>query len=138
MLNIEFKENLDDEICELIDDEFNKFADKNGVICDYTPFGFVAKDGDKIIGVIKGNSLYKEVRIGELIVLEGYRGKDIGTKLIGAAEKYCKDNGFENISLSTYGFQAPEFYKKCGFTLEFIREDKKNPKLTKYFFVKYI
>lgn len=41
------------------------------------------------------------------------------------------------MNLSTYGFQAPEFYKKCGFTLEFIREDKKNPKLTKYFFVKF-
>lgn len=137
MVNIEYKENLDDEICELIDDEFNKFADKNGVICDYTPFGFVAKDGDKIVGVIKGHSLYKEVRIGELIVLEEYRGKNIGTELINAAEKYCRENGFENMSLGTYGFQAPEFYKKRGFTLEFIREDKKNPKLTKYFFVKF-
>lgn len=137
MINIEFKENLDDEICELIDVEFNKFAEKNGVICDYTPFGFAAKDGDKIVGMIKGHSLYKEVCIGELIVIEEYRRKNIGTELIGAVEKYCKENGFENISLSTYGFQAPEFYKKCGFTLEFIREDKKDPKLTKYFFVKF-
>ena len=138
MINIEFKENLDDEICELIDEEFNKFAEKNGVICDYTPFVFTAKDGDKIVGVIKGQSLYNEVQIGELIVLEEYRGKNIGTGLINAAEKYCRENGFENISVSTHSFQAPEFYKKCGFTLEFVREDKKEPRLTKYFFVKYI
>lgn len=75
MINIDFKENLDDEICDLIDNEFNKFAEKNGVICDYTPFGFIAKDGNKIVGVIKGHSLYKEVRIGELIVLEEYHKK---------------------------------------------------------------
>ena len=63
--------------------------------------------------------------------------KKIGTGLIGAAEKYCRENGFENISLSTYSFQAPEFYKKRGFTLEFIREDNKDLKLNKYFFVKF-
>ena len=30
-----------------------------------------------------------------------------------------------------------EFYKKCGFKVEFVRENKKNPKLNKYFLVKY-
>ena len=50
----------------------------------------------------------------------------------------CKKyKGFENMNLTTYSFQAPEFYKKCGFEIEFIRESKQNPKLTKYFLVKY-
>ena len=29
--------------------------------------------------------------------------------------------------------QAPELYKKCGYEVEFIRENKKDPKITKYF-----
>lgn len=137
MLSIEYTENLDNDICGLIDAEFNKFADKNGVICDYTSFGFIAKEDNKVVGVIKGHSSYKELHISELIILEQYRGKDIGTKLIEAVEKYCSGNGFESITLSTFDFQAPEFYKKCGFEVEFIRENKKNPKLTKYFLIKY-
>ena len=52
-------------------------------------------------------------------------------------EEYFRNKGFENINLTTYAFQAPEFYKKCGFKVEFVRENKDNPKLNKYFLVKY-
>jgi len=137
MLNIEYKENLDERFYEIIDTEFNKFATKNGVTCNYTPFAFVAKQDDEVVGIITGHSYYKEVHIGDLIVYEQYRNKHIGSKLMQAVEDFYKDKGFENINLTTYGFQAPEFYKKCGFEIEFIRENKENPKLTKYFLVKY-
>ena len=137
MLNIEYKENLDEEFYKIIDTEFNKYANKNGVNCNYTPFNFVAKENDEILGIITGHSYYKEVHIGDLIIFEEYRNKNIGTKLVETVENYYKNKGFENINLTTYNFQAPEFYKKCGFEVEFIRENKENPKLTKYFLVKY-
>ena len=47
MLNIEFQEKLDEELSIFIDEEFNKYAMKHGVICNYTPFNFVAKDDNK-------------------------------------------------------------------------------------------
>ena len=137
MISIEYKEKLSDNIYEMIDDEFNKLAIKNDVSCNYTPFNFVAKEDDKIIGVITGHSYYEEVHIGDLVIYEEYRNKHIGTKLMQAVEEYFKNKGFENIKLSTYGFQAPEFYKKCGYKIEFIRENKNNSKLNKYFLVKY-
>ena len=137
MIEIEYKENLDEEIYTMIDAEFNEFAKKNGVICNYKSFAFVAKEGNKIIGIITGNSYYKEVHISDLIVLEQYRNKHIGSKLIETVESYYKNKGFENINLTTYGFQAPEFYKKCGFEIEFVRKNKENPKLNKYYLVKY-
>lgn len=117
--------------------EFNKFANKNGVTCNYVPFTFVAKENNDVIGIITGHSYYKEVHVSDLIIFEQYRNKHIGSKLIETVENYYKNKGFENINLSTYNFQAPEFYKKCGFEVEFIRENKNNPKLTKYFLVKY-
>ncbi len=137
MIKIEYIENLNDEIYEIIDNEFNKFAIKNNVTCNYTPFSFIAKENEKIIGILTGHSYYSEVHINDLIILEQYRNKHIGSSLIKAVENYFKDKNFENINLTTYEFQAPEFYKKCGFELEFIRKNKQNSKLNKYFFVKY-
>ena len=137
MLNIEYQENLNENIYKIIDEEFNKFATKNEVICNYMPFSFIAKENNKLVGIITGNSYYKEVHISDLIVLEEYRNKHIGSKLIETVENFYRNKGFENINLTTYGFQAPDFYKKCGFEVEFIRKNKENSKLDKYYLVKY-
>lgn len=136
-MNIEFKENLEESFYQMLNIEFDKYAEKNNVTCNYEPFNFVAKDEDKVIGLITGHSYYKEVHIGDLIVLEEYRHKHIGSELMKNVEEYFKGKGFENMNLTTYSFQAPEFYKKCGFNVEFIRENKENPKLNKYYLVKY-
>ena len=61
----------------------------------------------------------------------------MGRQLVEAVENAYKDKGYDKITLTTFGFQAPEFYKKLGYEVEFVREDK-NPKLSKYFFAKSI
>lgn len=137
MINIEYSENLNEDFYKIIDDEFNKFALKNEVVCNYKSFSFIAKEDEKFVGIITGNSYYKEVHISDLIIIDEYRNKHIGSKLVQTVEDYFKDKGFENINLTTYGFQAPNFYKKCGFKVEFIRKNKENPKLDKYYLVKY-
>ena len=137
MLTIDYEENLDKKFYKLIGTEFDKFAIKNGINCNYIPFAFVAKEDNKVVGIITGHSYYKEFHISDLIILEEYRNKHIGTKLVETVKNHYKNKGFDNINLTTYEFQAPEFYKKCGFEIEFIRENIKNPKLSKYFLVKY-
>lgn len=137
MLNIEYQMELDEKYYKIINEEFNKFANKKEVTCNYTPFAFIAKEDDEFVGIVTGNSYYKEIHISDLIVLEKKRNKKIGSKLLKTVEDFYKGKGFENINLTTYGFQAPEFYKKCGFKVEFVRENKEDSKLNKYFFVKY-
>ena len=119
-----------------IDREFDAFAERNGVTCRYTPFALAARRDGAVVGVVKGHSFYREVHVGELIVAEGYRGQGIGTRLLAAAEALFKGKGFDNCNLTTYRFQAPEFYQKNGYTLEFIRENPACPALAKYFFIK--
>lgn len=138
MLKIEFTDNHNDSISFFIDIEFNKYAIENDLQCNYKSFSFTAKENDELVGVITGHSLYKEVHISDFIVLKKHRNKSIGTRLIETVEEYYKNKEFENINLTTYAFQALEFYKKCGYKIEFIRKSKENPKLDKYFLVKYL
>ena len=113
------------------------YEKENGTVCNYTPFCFVAKEDNKIVGVIAGATFFSEVYIDELVVDKKHRGKDIGTQLIKAVEDYYKNSGFDNMNTCTNEFQAPKFYEKCGFQLEFVRKNKTNSKLNKYFYVKH-
>ncbi len=137
-MTIEFRKSIDGELSKIIDFEFNKFANENQVQCGFTPFCLVAWENDKIIGVLTGHTYYNEVHISDFIIIKEYRRKRIGIRMLAAVEEQYKNKGFENINLSTYAFQAPEFYEKCGYQTEFIRANSKNPKLTKYFFVKHL
>ncbi len=137
-MDIEYVEKLEEKDYKIIDEEFNEYGKESGVACDYRPFNFVAKEDGKTIGYLTGHSYYKEVHVGDLVVLKEYRHKHIGSALMKQVEEHFKDKGFEHINLTTYEFQAPEFYKKCGYTVEYIRENKEEPKLTKYYLIKYL
>ncbi len=135
--NIEYAECLSEELGEIIDAEFEKFSEENGLSCEYSPFCFIARENGEIAGILKGHSYYEEVHVSDLVVLKRFRGRRIGSGLVRAALEHFRGKGFENINLSTYAVQAPDFYRKCGFQLEYTRENKSDPKLTKYFFIKY-
>lgn len=126
-----------EKLNKFVDDEFARYEKQNEVHYNHIPFSFIAKENDEIMGVVAGHTCFFEVYISDLAVREKDRGKNIGSQLIQAVEEYYTGHGFENINLCTYGFQAPEFYEKLGFQLEFVRKNKANPKMNKYYFVKY-
>lgn len=126
---------VDDVIGKFINEEFSRYGIQNKVDLNYEEFCFVAEDDREIIGVITGIAYYNEIHIGDLIVISRCREAGIGSSLVRAVEEAYKDRCYDQITLTTFGFQAPEFYKKLGYELEFVREDK-NPKLSKYFFMK--
>ena len=129
-MKIEYKDCLDKKVESLLDHEFEKYANQNNIICNYKTFSFIAKENNEIVGVLTGSSVYDEVHIEMLLVMEKYRNKNVGTLLIRDAENYFREKNFNYISLVTCGFQAPQFYEKCGYKLEFKRENKENDKLS--------
>jgi len=126
-----------ERVGNFINKEFTDYAIDCSVDLNFEEYCFVAEDEDEIVGAIVGRAYYNEVHIGDLIVDEKCRRLRVGSKLVEAVEKAYAGKGYEKISLTTFGFQAPDFYKKQGYTLEFVREDK-DPKLSKYFFIKAI
>ena len=121
-----------------IETEQVKYETEHKIACNYTPFCFVAKIDDMIVGAISGATFFAEIYIDELVVTKAHRRKGIGRQLIETVLEYYKDGSFHNINCCTNEFQAPGFYEKCGFELEFVRRNKANPKLNKYFYIKYL
>ncbi len=135
-MNIIKKAEAEETVGKFIDDAFTEYAKINNVDLNYEEYWFVAEDDNsRIIGSITGRAYYNEVHIGDLIIDEKYRRLQLGSKLVKTVEENYSGRGYEKITLTTFGFQAPEFYKKLGYSLEFVREDS-DPKLSKYFYSK--
>ncbi len=136
MIQVKRAEEIDDRIGEFINREFTVFGNESGVELNYDEFCFVAEDDEgQLLGAITGRAYYNEVHIGDLIIGKEHRKSGIGRKLVEEVENTYKGKGYEKITLTTFGFQAPEFYKKLGYETEFVRVDKE-PKLSKYFLAK--
>ena len=121
---------------KFISEAFSDYSRKSGVVLNYDEFCFVAEnENGEIIGAVTGRAYYNEVHIGDLIIDENFRRLGTGSKLVKAVEDEYRNRRYGKITLSTFGFQAPDFYRKLGYSLEFVREDK-DPRLSKYFFAK--
>ena len=97
---------------------------------DYGDFGrqrkavsFVALDGDDWIGLSSGWAPVKNGQCGdwfylaELFVEEGYRGHGLGAELLRCTEESAAALGVGNTWTWTAGYEAPEFYKKQGYSV---------------------
>lgn len=89
----------------------------------YIPFEFAYKDKeDNIVAGINGFCYYKCLYVDMLWVHSDCRHKKLGTALLNQAEVFGKEQGCLFSSLTTMDWEAPEFYKKLGYKVEFIRE----------------
>ena len=84
----------------------------------HTPLNIVEYDSDgNLIGGILGGTYWGWMYVDILWVREDHRKKGIGSKLLSAAEKEAKSRGCHHVHLDTMSWQAPEFYKKHGYTV---------------------
>ena len=55
------------------------------------------------------------MEIEYVIIEKAYQRQSVGKFLMQKAEEYARTQGCNHIHLSTFSFQAPEFYKKLGY-----------------------
>ncbi|MHC8382427.1 GNAT family N-acetyltransferase [Pseudomonas sp. LB3P14] len=91
-------------------------ASKAGVTVPEPIALLVRDDNDEILGGLYGRVFYQWLYIELLSVPEQARGQGMGSKLMQMAEDLAREKGCIGVWLDTFDFQAPEFYKKLGYS----------------------
>ncbi len=79
---------------------------------------FVLRAPDQeIVGGVIGATYWDWLHIDLMWVREGLRGRGYGHRLLTAAEDEGRRRGAKNAFLDTFSFQAPDFYRRYGYTV---------------------
>lgn len=126
-------------LSDIMNDIYDKDDKKKDINIGFEVFAYALKnDNNEIVGGIHGWKAFSEIYVDELCISEEYRGLGYGKKLLKIVETELNiNNDCDNINLYTNDYQgAVNFYKKCGFEIEFIRNNRKNPRFNKIYMVK--
>ena len=94
-----------------------------------------ANESDAVVGALTGQSVWEWLYVHLLWVDEARQGEGLGSRLMQAAEMEAEKRGCTGVWVSTYSFQAPDFYQKLGY-LSFGRIDDFPPGYVRHFYQK--
>ena len=77
---------------------------------------FARDDKDHIIGGLTAKTYWQYLDISFLWVDERHRKLGYATTLMLAAEAEARRRGCKQVIVDTFSFQAPEFYRKLGYS----------------------
>lgn len=87
---------------------------QNGMREDAKHFSLSLRNAEnEIVGGLTGFVWCGWMEVSYLVVNDRHKG--YGTKLMREAERMAKLQSLKGMHLMTFGFQAPDFYKKLGF-----------------------
>jgi ribosomal protein S18 acetylase RimI-like enzyme len=102
----------------------------------HLPLWLFARDSEgKVQGGLRGQTYWSWCSIDVLTVAAPYRGQGIGSRLLAKAEEIARARDCVGIRLDTVSFQAPDFYRRHGYT-EFGRIDGYPPGHTRFWLMK--
>jgi GNAT superfamily N-acetyltransferase len=78
---------------------------------------FLRDNENEVQGGLWAKIYYDWLFVDLLFVPEAMRGENLGSTLLREAEDWAKSAGCRGAWLDTFAFQAPEFYKKQGYTV---------------------
>jgi Acetyltransferases len=103
------------------------------------PLVVVLSDPDtgSVVGGLWGRTSWAFLVVELLFVPEACRGQGIGARLLQTAEEEAMRRGCHGAWLDTFSFQAPEFYRRQGYTL-FGTIENYPPGYARHFFRKHL
>lgn len=103
---------------EFLDDQINAHNIAATGIREWHPLAIFVRDAQgQIVAGISGGMWAGYLEIKALWVRDDLRGQGLGRRLLLAAEQAACERGCTQVLLDTHDFQAPEFYRKLGYTV---------------------
>lgn len=75
----------------------------------------IRNDNGNIIGGLVGSTYWNWFDVKLLWIAEDFRGRGLGRDLLQRAENNARSRGCAHAKLSTFSFQAQDFYEKLGY-----------------------
>jgi GNAT superfamily N-acetyltransferase len=100
---------------DFLEAQLNRFNMRRVAAYDYRPLAAFVRENGAIVAGISGYTWGGMCEVQFLWVREDQRGLGLGSKLLAAAEHEARARGCTTIALSSYSFQAPEFYQHLGY-----------------------
>lgn len=95
-------------------DGFNRAA---AALREVRPLAAYARsDAGTVVGGLLGRTWGECAELQQLWVDDGWRGRGLGTALVGRFEAMARERGCRLAYLDTFSFQAPDFYRRLGWT----------------------
>jgi len=117
-LDIVVAETASDSDRKAIVDALMAFNEKAGGPAHFQPLTILIKDpaSSTTLGGLWGRTIYDWLFVELLVVPERFRSRGLGSRLLAQAETIARERGCIGVWLDTYAFQAPDFYRKQGYT----------------------
>lgn len=101
---------------EALEDHLYAFNREATGFDDGEGLAFVSEEDGEVVGAVAGYSWGGICELRQVWVRADHRGQGLGSALLEAAIAEATRRGCAHITLATYDFQAPEFYRRHGFS----------------------
>lgn len=106
------------EELQFLEDQLYEFNSAQTAQDDGQLFAFfIRNEHQEMLAGLSGWTWAQACEIRTLWVHPSWRGQGYGRSLLESAEQEAQARGCKVILISSYSFQAPGFYQKCGYTL---------------------
>lgn len=100
------------------------------------PLTVIARDAEgTVVGGVHAETMHGWLHVATLAVVEEWRGRGLGSRLLEAVEAEGRRRGCKNVWLDTFSFQAQPFYGRAGYHTFGVLDDFP-PGETRYFMTK--
>lgn len=120
IFEFEITENPISKDLDFLTDQINKDSKGHG---SAYPFAiFLRNQSGEMIAGCNGSIVFGSIYTDQLWVDPNYRNQGIGKEIMEAVHKYGKKQGCILATVTTMDFQAPNFYNKLGYAVDFSRK----------------